>query len=111
MPEIILSLRHAYQTEEIDLEVDPDQTLRGCVETVAVLKGWLTPALLSTTAYTLEAAPGRNLPLDLTFQQARVWSGAALVFHPPGGAPKENIHKQPTRPANDANGYQFIRLD
>ncbi len=111
MAEIMLSLRHAYETAEIDLEVDPDQTIRGCVETIAMLKGWLTPALLSTTVYTIEAAPGRDLPLDLTFQQAQVWSGAALVFHPPGAAPKENAQKQPAKPAGETGGFQFTRLD
>lgn len=106
MAEIIVSLRLESEQEESDLEVSSDQTIRECVDFIASKRGWLTPAL----AYTVEAFPGKFLSLDLTFQQADIWNGAALIFHPPGGVPKETI-PQPVKQTSEKNGYQFTRLD
>lgn len=106
MAEIIISLRLESEQEEIDLEVSSDQPIRECIDLIAGADGWLTPKL----PYTVEAYPGRNLPLDVTFAQANVWSGSALIFHPPGGVPKVTI-PQPTKQDNEENGYRLRRLD
>lgn len=106
MTEIIISLRLESEQEESDLEVSNDQTIGECIDFIASQRGWLTPAL----AYMVEAFPGRFLSLDLTFQQERIWNGAALIFHPPGGGPKEAI-QQPAKQPSERNGYLFQRLD
>jgi hypothetical protein len=110
MAEIIVSLRHAYQSQEIDLEVSPDQMIREFTDLIAAQQGWITPALIKSLDYSIEVAPGKNLSLDQTFRQANLWSGASLIFHPPASSPqKENPNSKKT--TDEKPGYRFIRLD
>lgn len=111
MAEIIISLRHAYQSQEYDLEVSPDMPIDACIQQAAISLGWLTPAMAGSVGYTVEAASGSGLPLHLTFEQAGIWTGAALVFHPPGAQPPPQPPR-PKAPDNQAEGgYQFVQLD
>lgn len=112
MSEIILSIQHAYQQEEYDLEVSQSLPIGKCIEQVGVYFGWLTPVMLASTHYSVTLAAGQALPLDVTFEQAGIWNGAQLIFHPPGSGPRKQPEPlPPTAPEPPASGYQFIQLD
>jgi hypothetical protein len=111
MADIIVSLRHANEQKETDLEVDSDQLIRECIDLIASLKGWISPKLISSVNYSLEAAPGQYPPLDLTFQRANICNGAALIFHPSGEIRAENIPQQPAKPSKDPDRYVLKQLD
>lgn len=110
MVEIIVSIQHAYQQTEYDLEVSTNMSVGKCIEQVAVHLGWLSPAMISNVDYSVELVPGCLLPLDQSLEQANVWSGAALIFHPPASVPQQQPKQQPAADP-PVSGYQFIQID
>lgn len=114
MVDILISIRHASQENEIDLEVSSDQPIRECVDFIALRERWASPGLLSSLAYSVETRSSRHLPLDQTFQQANIWDGAELIFHPPGSPAAADPPSRPEEPRQkkpENNSYKMIQLD